>query len=861
MHKGQINTFVEEEIVSRAVYGGMQASYTIETFLRNNDVHSAEQTLSWFGEDPDLNLALLVDTNNIVILSTRYELKGKPLPDIQSSMMANLTENAIHLLSKQYRFSDDRLTCIFVFPVSFGAKPGEIRPLKEGVLCLEYGLARAKKAGYVGAIKEFYQFAAVLGIMCLLLWGFFEWVLTRRIKRLVVATQDLMIKNYDVQVNLGGKDELANLGKSFDVMARKIRENTIALGKSEVKYRNLFENANDAIYIVDSGTLKIIDGNKKACDVYGYTVDEFRKKTLFDLHTKDDHERILKFQKLIETNRSISDISGMYQKRKDGSFLPVELSMSLIEIENLPVYMCIVRDITERKKMEDQLFKLSQAIEQSTVSVVITDLCGKIQYANPMFTRITGYTREEALGQNPRILKSGRTTNDEYQHLWDTITAGKSWQGEFYNKKKNGECYWELAQIMPMRNTEGKIINFLAFKEDITERKLAEEKQGALREQLYHSQKIDSIGRLAGGIAHDFNNILTAIIGYASLMSMGAGKNISMEDCGRKIVASAEKAAKLTQGLLAYSRKQVIHLKPVDLNTIIKKAELLTERIIREDIKYTLLLAEKDLIVMADSGQIEQVLVNLVANARDAMPDGGVLTIRTGMEIFKDKYIGQLRGIANAGNYAFFLVSDTGTGMDEETQKRIFEPFYTTKEVNKGTGLGLSIVYGIVKQHKGYIDVRSKPGEGSEFIVYLPLVDAVAEETETKTEKAPVKGTETILLAEDDENVRDFIGKTLEIYGYKVIAAVDGEDATNKFMNNSKNIDMLIFDVRMPKKNGKDAYHLIEKMKREIKTIFLSGYAEDSFPQSILRGNHVSFIQKPISPEKLLKKIRAMLDS
>ncbi|MCF6149622.1 MAG: PAS domain S-box protein [Candidatus Kuenenia sp.] len=744
-HKAEINSFIEKEIVSRAMYGGMQASHTLENFIRNKDLHGVERTISWFGEDPDINLALLVDNNNTVIFSTRYELKGRPFSGMQSSMASNLIEKAINLSSKQYQFSGDRLACIFVFPVSFGAKPGELRPSKEGFLYLEYGLAHAKKAGHIGVIRGFYQFTAVLGLFCLLLWGFFEWVLTRRIKRLVAATQSLMVENHDVRANIEGRDELAYLGKSFDLMARRIRENTL--------------------------------------------------------------------------------------------------------------------DITERKKLEDQILKLSQAIEQSTVSVIITDLCGNIQYVNPMFTKITGYTKEEVIGQNPRILKSGRTSYDEYRNLWDTVTSGNSWQGEFYNKKKNGECYWELAQIMPMRNTEGKIINFLAIKEDITERKQAEEKQAALREQLYHSQRIDSLGQLAGGIAHDFNNILTAIIGYARLMSIEASKNVALEDYSRKIVESAKKAAQLTRGLLAYSRKQVMNPKLVNLNTIIKKAELLTERIIREDIEYKLLLTEKDLTVMADSGQIEQVLINLVTNARDAMPEGGTLTIRTDVEVFRNKYIKQLHGVANAGHYALLSVSDMGTGIDEETGKKMFEPFYTTKEVNKGTGLGLSIVDGIVKQHNGYIDVRSKPGEGSEFIVYLPLVDVAMEETEMKTKKIPVKGTETILLAEDDESVRVLIEKSLEMYGYRVITAVDGEDATNKFMRNSEDIDLLIFDVRMPKRNGKKTYEVIEKMRREMKIIFLSGYSEDAFDQSINPGKCVTFIQKPVSPDNLLKKVREILDS
>ena len=389
--------------------------------------------------------------------------------------------------------------------------------------------------------------------------------------------------------------------------------------------------------------------------------------------------------------------------------------------------------------------------------------------------------------------------------------------------------------------------------------KMRETEKERLEEQLRHAQKMEAVGTLAGGIAHDFNNALTAIIGYGDLLKMRIDKDNPLRSNVDQILVSAEKAANLTQRLLAFSRKQLIEPRPINLNQSIKNVEKLLTRLIREDIEIKVKLSREDLIVMADSGQIEQALMNLATNARDAMPDGGVLTVATeSVELNREFF--KASDYERPGRYALLSVTDTGIGMDEKTRERVFDPFFTTKEVGKGTGLGLSMVYGIIKQHEGYIYVSSKPGKGTTFRIYLRLTESKIEKKKSKTLGPAKGGTETVLIAEDDESVRMLSKEILERYGYDVLETSDGEDAVKKFMENKEKVQILLLDVVMPKKNGKEVYEEILKIKPHIKALFMSGYASDIMHKQGIIDEGINFISKPVSPEALLRKVREVLD-
>lgn len=420
---------------------------------------------------------------------------------------------------------------------------------------------------------------------------------------------------------------------------------------------------------------------------------------------------------------------------------------------------------------------------------------------------------------------------------------------------KDNPVYIETKAYPLSRDESGKVMTAIEILVDITEKK-------KLEEQLRHMQKMDAIGQLAGGIAHDFNNILTAIVGYGHIALMKMAPNSSERLNIEHMLEAADRAERLTQNLLVLSRKQIIDGKPVDLNVIIRTVEKLLLRIIGEDIKVETILHEGAVDVFADSGQIEQVLMNLATNARDAIQDCGTFTIETEVIELDDEFV-KIHGYGKPGAYALMTVMDTGTGMDETTRERIFEPFFTTKEFGKGTGLGLSIVYGIIKQHDGYINCYSEINKGTTFRIYLPVfkIDAVREIKPSETVGIPpARGSETILLAEDEESVRRLIRDVLKESGYKVIEAFDGEEAVSKFMENKDTIDLLLLDVVMPKVSGREAYEIIKKVKPDIKLLMTSGYSADFISKKGIIEEGLNFLAKPMSPANLLKKVREVLD-
>ncbi|MEW6714145.1 MAG: ATP-binding protein [Nitrospirota bacterium] len=410
--------------------------------------------------------------------------------------------------------------------------------------------------------------------------------------------------------------------------------------------------------------------------------------------------------------------------------------------------------------------------------------------------------------------------------------------------------FFEVRSI-PRFNGDNELVGVIHVARDVTG-------QRRLEEQLRHAQKMEAIGQLAGGVAHDFNNILTAIMGYGHLLQMKLKGDDPLKHNFDQILKVTERGADLTRSLLAFSRKQAVGLKPVTINKIVETSVKLLPGLIGERIELKTILGEEGLTILADSVQIEQIIMNLASNARDAMPDGGVLTIAAeGMEM--DREFLSTHGYGDPGPYVLLSFTDTGIGMDEEAKKKIFDPFFTTKKVGEGTGLGLAIVYGIVKQHNGYITVDSEEGKGTTFSIYFPLIDGKAED-EAAEASAPAGGKETILIAEDDAAVREPLKATLEIFGYDVIETVNGEDAVAKFKENKERIKLLLFDVIMPKMNGKEAYEEIKQIAPDIKAIFTSGYTANTLQTKEILEKGLTFISKPVSPNNLSRKIREVLD-
>ncbi len=405
---------------------------------------------------------------------------------------------------------------------------------------------------------------------------------------------------------------------------------------------------------------------------------------------------------------------------------------------------------------------------------------------------------------------------------------------------------------MPVKDESGAIVNVIEIGRDITDMK-------KLEQQLIHSQKMEAVGQLAGGIAHDFNNIVTAIIGYGNLVLMKLPEDDSLRHFVEQILVTADRAAELTQGLLAFSRKKVLNMHPVKLNDIISGFRSFLERIIGEQIEMCTDLLAEPMFIYADSSQIEQILMNLATNARDAMPDGGTISVTLETCELDDGFI-KAHGYGEPGKYACIMVSDSGFGMDEETVTKIFEPFFTTKEAGKGTGLGLSIVYGIIKEHNGYITASSKIGTGTTFRVYLPMIENVEPKSETPHYREPQGGHETVLIAEDDSPVREITANLLTGYGYTVIEAEDGDDALKKYAEAQGGVQLLILDVLMPNRGGRQVAEAIYQLSPGVKVLFTSGYPLDLLVNKNILLDDVNFLTKPIAPRELLSKVREILD-
>ncbi|EKD40122.1 MAG: Sensor protein [uncultured bacterium] len=514
------------------------------------------------------------------------------------------------------------------------------------------------------------------------------------------------------------------------------------------------------------------------------------------------------------------------------------------------------REIEERRQAEQALResegKYHSLVDNINIGVYRTSSGrGRFIQANPAMAKIFGY---DSLDEFMDI-----TVSDLYQKVDDRKAFlemvrqhGFAKDRELAMRRKDGTPIWCSASAKATLNDQGRIEWMDGVLEDITDRK-------KLEEQLRQAQKMEAIGTLAGGIAHDFNNILTALLGYSNLLKLKIGNDQVLNNYVDQILISSEKAANLTKSLLAFSRKQIIDPKPVDLNQIVRGIEKLLRRLIGEDIEFKTILDDRELAIMADSGQIEQILINLSSNASDAMPGGGIFTIQTEHIELRESGSGLPEHLV-PGEYALITASDTGKGMDEKTKQRIFEPFFTTKEIGKGTGLGLSIVYGIIKQHNGDVHVYSEPGKGTSLKIYFPLIQSDVEDPEQARQKILLGGNETILVAEDSPEVRQLIVTVLEQFGYTVIAAVDGEDAVDKFTARSDTIQLLILDVVMPKMNGKEAFDRMRAIRKDIKAIFSSGYTADIIQRKGILENGAGYLPKPVLPHVLLSVIRETLD-
>jgi len=764
----------------------------------------------------------------------------------------------------------------------------------------------------------------------------------------------------------------------FVTIFENITERKRAEGEAAV-FRALIDRSNDGIEVVEPASARFHDINEITCQRLGYKREELLSMYVPDIVPNIKHEDWPQIVDDLRQRRAM--VVEACQRRKDGTTFPIEASVRWVELEREYIVV-VVRDITERKEAEDELRKLSTAVQQSPASVVITNAAGNIEYVNPKFCQLTGYSASEVLGKNPRILKSGEMSPADYREMWKTITSGRTWHGEFHNRKKNGELYWELAAISPIVDDSGKATHYLAVKEDITGRKRAEnelvwktafleaqlnsspdailvvDNQGKrilenqrlidlfrvpreitqsnddagllqhvtrqmknpeqfldrvrhlyahpdeigrdeielsngtildrysspvrgkdgkhygriwafrditerrkLEAQFLQAQKMEGVGQLAGGVAHDFNNILGVIEMQAGLLRNSNGLSATDMEFADEISSAVHRAAALVRQLLLFSRREVFQPRDLDLSESVASTAKMLRRILGDTIQMDLRLAPQPMFAHADPGMMDQVLMNLTVNARDAMPNGGRLVIETsGVEL--SEAAASKFPHARPGAFVCLSVTDNGCGIPNAILPRIFEPFFTTKEAGKGTGLGLATVFGIMEQHRGWVEVQSEAGSGTTFRIYLPRLHISAAAGAVQPGLKDMQGgEETILLVEDDPCLRRSTRMTLSQLGYRILEAPTGVKALDVWKENRNDISLLLTDVVMPgEMTGKALAQTILGENPRLKVVYISGYSVEVSGGDFPLREDVNFLPKPFYPAKLAKIIRHNLD-
>ncbi len=637
-----------------------------------------------------------------------------------------------------------------------------------------------------------------------------------------------------------------------DCTGRKKSEK--ALEKSLSLLRATLESTGDGILVVDR-VGKVTSFNRKWLELW--RIPEF-------LTVLADDEKMLKYvaEQVKEPERFLERVKQLYAMPESQSYDTIEFKDGRIfERYSQPQRLgdeivgrvWSFRDQTERKRVEKELARLATAIEQAAETIIITSVEGKIEYVNPAFEKITGYSREEAIGKNTRILKSGEHDPEFYRELWQTLHQGQVWTGRFKNRRKNGTIYEEECSISPIRDQADNIISYVAVKRDVTQ-------EVELENRLRQSQKLEAVGLLAAGIAHDFNNLLAGIKGFAELLTLDETLEPRVTSYAEEIQKAAGRAADLTGQLLAFARKGKFLSLPVDMHEVLDEVVAILKHSIdrRIEIRQEFHAARK--MISGDSSQLQSAILNLAINARDAMPNGGKLTFKTENVALDDEYCDLHSLDLGAGEYLALSVIDTGVGMGEEVLAHIFDPFFTTKEQGQGTGLGLAGVYGCLRNHHGCVEVESKVREGSTFRLYFPLTGDEKQQSPEHSTERNLAGNEHVLLVEDEEVVRSLAKNILTSEGYRVTACVDGVEAVALFKEKGFEFDLVLLDVMMPKMHGKDVFAAMQKINPAVRCVFMSGYSDLDVKDAMKQGLK-GFLAKPFRAGQLLGKVREVLDT
>ena len=628
-----------------------------------------------------------------------------------------------------------------------------------------------------------------------------------------------------------------------DLTERRRAETSAAW--SESRYRDLFHNANDAILVHDLKG-QILDANILAARRLGYTVQALSQRPLAELEA--DEFRATVPQRIDAVDRYGSQLYETVLVSRAGLRMPVEVSARRIDYDGVPAVICTARDISERKRTVELYQRLATALSAAAEAILITDREGRIQYVNEAFVSITGYGPEQVIGRNPSLLKSGCHPPEFYVELWAALNRGESWRGQITNRRRDGSFYTARTTIAPVRDAQGRVTEYVATQQDITS-------ELRLQAEVGRNQMLQAVGQLAAGVAHDFNNILLAVLGFADLIGLDLPDDSPLADDVDQIRQAARRGGGLVRQLMAFSLQEPGERVPVDLNQIVGDIIKMLRRTIGEHITVELELADTLPMILADSVQMQQVLMNLAVNARDAMPSGGRLRIATAAETCPES------GGENGQRCVQLTVEDTGTGMSPEVLERAFEPYFTTKEQGRGTGLGLATVIGSVEQNGGRVSLESELGTGTTVTVRMPVCSADRLAAAEAAAAAPPQGHgETILVVEDEALIRDMVCRLLTANGYLAYSAADGFEALDLLAERQGDVDLVITDMVMPRMTGSELLERLAVEYPDLRVVVSSGYAADQLSVAEDASRHGLFLAKPYSSNALLTTLRRALE-
>ena len=836
---------------------GDGAAARIEYCLASGGFGAATWPLALLNREPDLLGGSILDGNNRRLAGAGPEFNSGSAKKQTFQPDLALVNAARKYQAAQLQSGRNGHILAGAFPCRLAVSHAAANPASSGVVYLEMDLRPQQDLQLVANFRRAGMIGGLALVLVVLSWSYLNRILTQRIAGLIAATREIASGDTSRRALLGGGDELAELGAAFNQMADQIQARTTALTESEERYRRIVETAYEGIFAIDAER-RLGFVNRRMAEMLGCTMDAMTGQPLEEFLFQEDwpdHQSRL-------GQRQFNTAARFEQRLrcKDGSEVWTIMSLTVLRdaAETFAGAFGMAADITERKRAEKKLLLQSSALMASANAIVITDADGGIEWINPAFTRLTGYPEAEIIGQKISRLRSGRHAPEFYAALWGTIRAGKTWQGELTNKRRDGSLYTEAMTIAPVCDTAGKILHYVAIKEDVTERR-------ELESQLREAQKMEAISRLAGGVAHEFNNLFTVIMGHANLLKSSG--RLAPEDATtiEEISAAGRRAAGVTRQLLIFSRQQPVHLKPIHLNQIITHQFNILKHLLGEKISIQQQLADALPAIAADAAMMEQIIMELAMRARQAMPAEGRLTLAT-QAVELAQAPDPAAPEARAGRFVRLTVTDTGLGLDTEEMRRIFEPFFEGPQRNQPGNLGLATVYGIVKEHHGWVEVCSRANEGTTFNIFLPVAETPA--VAAGATAAPVPSlaaaeTKTILLVEDDDSLRKLVGACLRQLNYQVLVAADSLEAGRLWREHPGAIDLLFTDVILP--GELDGRELARRFKQErpgLKIIFTTGYSRERAgdPENISADEIC--LAKPYEPEMLAQVVwQALADS